>query len=209
MDNDNFINPGTNWPDDHYYKNDMHDGSYVDLTFGYALTRYCDWLPAIMFGLNYTYAFQGKVSGYINQYNLGQFQNYTYSYDFSRQSLMGIAKLDIWRGPKNVMPYFIVGTGASFNKGSSYSEQPLANVTPRISPGYSTGTHTSWAYMLGAGIDYAFRDDIWVGLEYNYSDFGTVQTGNGEPTKSLTGMNYSGRTCQIHLRANSVALNFT
>lgn len=209
MDTDNYINPGTNWPADHYYKNDIHDGSFVDVTFGYAWTRYCDWFPALMMGLNYTYAFQGKVSGYINQYDLSQFQNYTYSYDFSRQSLMLVLKADIFRLDSGVMPYVIVGGGQSLNKGSSYREQPLSNVTPRISPGYNTASHTQWAYMVGAGIDFAFRDDIWVGLEYTYGDFGTVKTGNGDPTPSLTGMNYSGQHLSNTLRANSIALNFT
>lgn len=208
MDADNFINPGPHWPADHYYKNNIHNGSFVNATGGYAWVRYGDWFPAMMLGLSYTYAFQGKVSGYINQYNLNQFHNYTYSYDFSRQTLLGIFKVDI----ANVdcfMPYLIVGTGASFNKASGYKEQPLSNVTPRVSPGYGGGTHTSWAYIVGAGVDYMIRDDIWVGLEYNYGDFGTVQTDDGADTATVTGVNYSEQHLSNRLKANSFLINFT
>lgn len=209
MDSDNFINPGPGWPDDHYYKNSIHDGSYVDVTAGYAWTRFSCWFPAFLLGLNYTYAFQGKVDGYVNQYNLNQFQNYTYSYDFSRQTLMAVLKADIYKSEYGFMPYLIAGTGASFNKGSNYKEEPLMNVTPRISPGYGTGNHTSWAYIVGAGVDFMIRDDIWVALEYNYGDFGTVDTGKGQGTPTVTGVNYSDVNLSNKVRANSVAINFT
>lgn len=209
VDGDNYINPGIGWPDDHYFDTNIHNGSFVDATFGYAAISMCDWFPAIMVGLNYTYAFNGKVSGYINQYSLGQFQNYTYSYDFSRQSVMVVAKVDLFRTSYGVMPYLIAGTGASFNKASNYIEQPLANVTPRITPGYSTASNSAWASIVGAGLDWAFRDDIWVGFEYTYGDFGRVNTGNGQNTPSRTGIDYSTQHLTNKLRANSVALNFT
>ena len=60
-------------------------------------------------GLNYAYAFQGKAEVYINQYNLGAFKNYSYSYDFSRQSLMAVIKADIWRSESGFMPYLLNG----------------------------------------------------------------------------------------------------
>ena len=208
MDTDNYIVASEPLPPDHYYKNDIHDGSFVNITGGYTWARYADAFPAFMLVLNYTYAFQGKVSGYINQYNLGAFQNYSYSYDFSRQSLMAVIKANIFSA-NCFMPYIIAGTGVSFNKASSYREQPLSNVTPRISPGYDTGHHSSWAYIVGAGVDYAFRDDIWVGLEYNYGDFGTVDTGSGAGTPTVTGVNYSDQHLTNSLRANSVLINFT
>ncbi len=208
MDTDNYITACNFLPPDFYYKNQIHDGSFVNLTGGWAWTRYDDMFPAFMLGLNYTYAFQGKVSGYIDQYNLSSFQNYVYSYDFSRQTLMAVFKANIFRG-HGLSPYLTVGTGASFNKASSYKEQPLANVTARVSPGYDTGHHTSWAWMAGAGVDYAICDDIWVGLEYNYGDFGTVETGNGQGTPTVTGVNYSDQHLKNSLKANSFLINFT
>jgi opacity protein-like surface antigen len=63
--------------------------------------------------------------------------------------------------------------------------------------------------MVGAGVDWAFRDDIWLGLEYTFSDFGKVKTSNGADTSSLTGLNYSTQHLSNKLRANSIALNFT
>ncbi|MBX3709677.1 MAG: outer membrane beta-barrel protein [Gammaproteobacteria bacterium] len=208
MDKDNYVNPGPNWPDDHYYKNDIHDGNFVNVGGGYALTRYHDWFPAFFFGLSYDYAFSGKVSGHINQYNLNQFQNYTYSYDFSRQTLLGVVKADIVRW-NCLMPYLTAGTGVSFNKASGYKEQPLANVTPRISPGYASNTNAYWSYMLGIGVDYAMREDIWMSLEYNYADFGLVQTGRGAGTQTVTGVNYSDQHLQNKLKANTFLLSFT
>lgn len=208
MDKDNYINPGPNWPDDYYFKTDIHDGTFVNARGGYIFTRYHDWFPAVAVGLSYDYAFQGKVSGLINQYNLNEFQNYSYSYDFSRQTLLGIVKLDIVRY-NCFMPYVIGGTGISFNKASSYKEQPLANVTPRISPGYDSNTNSYWSYMLGLGVEYTMRDDMWVALEYNYGDFGYVQTGRGAGTPTVTGVNYSDQHLQNRLKANNFLLNFT
>lgn len=206
---DNYINPGPNWPADYYFDTNIHNGSFVEATFGYAVLKACDWFPVLMLGVNYTYAFSGNVSGYVNQYTLPEFQNYTYNYDFSRQSVMGVIKANFYRSPYGLMPYLMMGTGASFNKGGSYTEQPLASVTPRVSPGYGTNTHADWAYMLGAGVDWAFRDDIWLGLEYTFGDYGKVETSNGVEVSSLTSVDYSTQHLSNKLRANSIALNFT
>lgn len=205
MDKDNFINPGPFWPSDHYYKNSIHDASFVGVGAGYAWRGDSQWLPVIMAGLDFSVAVQGKVSGFINQYNLPQFHNYSYSYDFSRQTLLAVVKGGI-TSCLGWMPYLTAGTGPSFNRASSYSEEPLANVTPRISPGYGTATHSSWSYMIGAGIGYELHENTLVSLEYNYSDFGSVRTSNGAGTPTVTGVNYSDVHLSNTLKANSLLL---
>jgi opacity protein-like surface antigen len=208
MDSDNYINPGPGWPNDHYYKNSIHDSSFVEANAGYSWVRFNDWFPAVSLGLRYDYSMNGKVSGNINQYNLGQFRNYSYSYKFNRQTLLGMFKLDIYKY-NCFMPFVLVGAGMSYNKGSNYVEQPLANVTPRISPGYSSNSTYNFSYIVGAGIDYAFRDDIWATLEYNYGDFGNVRTGNGQVVPSIPGIDYSTQHLTNKIKANTLLLSFT
>lgn len=208
MDSNNYINPGPGWPNDYYYKNDIHDGSFIDIGGGYSLIRYTPWFPGFMLGIDYTYAFQASVTGFIKQYTLDQFLNYSYTYDFSRQTVLALFKATIYRF-NGFMPYLTVGTGPSFNRASDYTEEPLTGVTPRVSPGYGTSTHNSWAYILGVGFDYVLRDDVALGFEYNYGDFGKVYTSNGAGTPMVTGVNYSGQHLSNTLKANTFLMRFT
>lgn len=207
-DSDNYISACDGLPPDHYYKTEVHDGSFVDITGGYTWTRLDNMFPAFSVGLRYTYAFNGNIDGYVNQYDLSAFKNYSYRYDVSRQTLMAVFKANLFNG-QGFMPYVLVGGGVSFNRASDYKESPTDNVTPRITPGYSTNTESQWAYALGAGVDYAVRDDIWIGLEYNYGYFGHVETGHGQATQTVSGANYSDSKLSNKLAANSIFVNFT
>jgi len=207
MDGGNNINACSGLPPDHYFRTSIHDGSFVGITGGYSWTRYDTMFPAIMVGLNFTYGFNGEISGKIEKYSLSNFTNYDYSYDFGRQSLMAVVKLNVFNY-FGFMPYLTTGAGISYNRASNYDEDPLNGVTPRVSPGFDTNYHSSRAYMVGAGIDYTIRDDIWVGLGYQYGDFGVVSTGNGE-VQITSNKDYRNDHLKNKLRANSVSLEFT
>lgn len=208
VNGDSYINVCPSCPPDHYYKNDIHDAAFLNLIGGYALARNSTYLPLIMMGVNLTYTVNGKISGNINQFDLVQFKNYVYSYDFSRQSAMGILKVDLF-SIRGFMPFVMAGAGGSYNRASSYQEEPLANVTPRVSPGYGTKTTANAAYLLGAGLDYYIYGYLLASLSYQFGDFGYVKTSNGRDNESITGLNYSQQHLKNKLRANSVALDFT
>lgn len=207
LDGDNDISACSGLPPDHYYKTSLHDSGFVSFTTGYAWTRFDTAFPALMLGVNFSYAFNGEVRGSIDKYSSTAFTNYHYTYDFSRQSLMGVVKLDLFNG-NGFMPYITGGAGISFNRASNYQEEALSGVTPRVSPGFGTAFHSAFAYMLGAGVDYAICDDIWVALGYQYGNYGTVVTGHGDVQPSIS-KDYSHDELENRLRAQSVTLEFT
>ncbi len=209
-DSTNYVGTGPGWPDDYYKANNTHGSIMGAVSGGYLWNRYddCDWFPVLSLGGQFTYTGLSKISGTIDQYSLPQFQNYTYSYQFRRRTLLAVGKADIFRF-YGFMPYVTAGLGVSFNTTSNYIEQPLSNVTPRISPGFRSTTNDYFSYMAGVGIDYAACDYIWLSLEYNYGNYGFANTADGVATPSMTGFNYSNQSLKNKLKANNLLLSFT
>jgi hypothetical protein len=207
-DSNNFVGTGTGWPDDYYTANDTHGSFMATIGAGYIWNRYNDWFPALSLGAQFTYTTQSKISGMIQQYSLPEFENYTYDYQFRRRTLLGIGKADIYR-IGNFLPYVTGGLGVSFNTTSNYSEQPLSNVTPRISPSYRSVTHDYISYMAGLGVDFVICNYLWLSVEYNYGNFGFAKTGNGVSTPSMTGFDYSNQNLKNKLTANNFLFSAT
>ena len=206
--NDNYIGSGMGWPNDRYSVNSASDEAYFFLSAGYTWKRPNDWLPYYSLGLRYMYVPQTTVKGTVNQYSLPTFKNYNYQYNVKLQNVLGTLQLDVYRW-QNFMPYLLVGAGVANYQTSGYSEQALSNVTPRVSPGFSNNSGNNFAYLLGLGIDYILRENIRINLEYNYGDYGTVKTGNGANTPTLTGMNYSNASLKNKITSNTVLLGVT
>jgi len=204
----NFVGTGPGWPDDHYIANDTHGSAMGIIGGGYTWYRYDEWFPALSLGAQFTYTTQSKISGVIDQYSLAQFENYSYNYQFHRSTLLGVGKADIYP-LGNFLPYATGGLGVSFNTTNNYNEQPLSNVTPRISPGFRSATNWYVSYMVGLGIDYVICDNLWLSVEYNYGDFGFAKTGNGVSTPSLAGFDYSNQSIKNKLTANNFLFSVT
>lgn len=204
----NFVGTGAGWPDDHYIADDTHGSFMGNIGAGYTWFNYNDWFPVLSLGAQYTYTASAKISGVIDQYSLPEFENYSYSYQFRRGTLLGVGKADIVH-LGCFLPYITGGIGVSFNKTSNYIEQPLSNVTPRISPGFQSETNTYFSYMVGAGIDYTIYDYLWLSLEYNYGNFGYAKTGGGVATPTMTGFNYENEHLKNKLTANNFLISIT
>jgi opacity protein-like surface antigen len=205
----NSIPTGAGWPNDFYgRKATASNEPYLLLATGYAWERPTTWLPVYSLGLRYTYAAPSTASGYINQYSEPNFRNYNYSYHIQQQTILGVVKADLIRW-NNILPYLMLGAGWSINNVSDYEEQAVPNVTPRVSPGFGGKYNTNFTYTAGIGIDYALLNNVWINLEYNYSHIGTIKTGTGANTTSLTDSNYSGQLLKNNLTTNALLLGVT
>jgi len=148
------------------------------------------------------------VSGTIDQYSLPQFRNYNFNYDIALLNIMGTVKVDLYRW-KNLMPYLTAGIGGANYSTSQYKEAAVGGVTPRVSPGFGAGSGTNFSYTAGVGLDWAALPNLWVNLEYNYMDVGTVSTDKGANYTTLTGMNYSNDALKNKMSSTSVFLGLT
>lgn len=204
----NYISSGPGWPNDKYSNGSVNTAALFSVDAGYQWAHANDWLPFYSVAANYIYAFPAKAKGTVDQYSLPQFQNYNYQYKVQSQQFLAVLKADLYRWCQ-LMPFLSVGAGFSLNNASNYAEQAVPGVTPRVSPGFKGQTNTYFSYMLGAGLDYIVLNNLWISLQYQYSDQGYAQTGAGSKTPMLTDINYDTDHLKNKLTASAVLLNVT
>jgi opacity protein-like surface antigen len=204
----NSLSTGTGWPDDYYTTNSISNQPYGFLSAGYTWDRQEQWLPNYSLGLRYMYTSAATVSGHIDQYSLPQFRNYNFNYDVQLLVVLATLKADIYRW-QNFMPYALLGAGIATYNTSNYSEQALSGVTPRVSPGFSSSAGNNFTYQFGIGVDYALRENLWVNVECDYADYGSIRTGKGLNYMTLTGTNYDNESLKNELTAAAVFLGVT
>ena len=140
------------------------------------------------------------VEGTIRQFSLPEFENYNYQYQLRSQTLLAKAKIDLYRY-KNLMPFITGGLGIAWNTFKDYDEDDLPDITPRDNPNFRNNTHSDFAYVLGAGLDYILTDQFWLTLEYNYGYLGEAQ--------STASNNYAHENFATTVTANTLLLNIT
>lgn len=197
---------GTGFPNDQYVRNSTQTEPLISLLAGYRFATQQIWFPFFSVGATYSYIFNSKVTGVINQFSNPAFKNYNYQYEIQRQTLMGILKADVYQW-NFILPYVTGGLGFSRNNVQSYSEQALPGVTPRVSPGFGSQVNWYGSWMLGAGLDIEFNDAIWANLEYNYGHYGDAQTGPGSVNAGTPGANFSNSSLKTQLTASTFAAN--
>lgn len=205
---DNYIGSGTGWPADHYSQHSSSNEPSAILSSGYVWVRENTWLPAFSIGLTSQYVYPMTLKGSVDQYSLPAFRNYNYKYDIQLLDLMGTVKLNIVRW-HDFMPYLTLSGGFVNYRISNYKENAVAGVTPRISPGFQSDNNYNLAYTAGLGLAYVLQENLALSLEYNYSDFGTISTGKGASTQTLTGTNYSNELLQNTLTMNTLLAGLT
>lgn len=127
------------------------------------------------------------VDGNSWQYQLPQFNNYSFSAPITSTRLM----LDVKPGLfiiKHVSLYPILGLGASWND-IAYNETVTgAGVNPNSRYALNSSTASSFAYDLGAGIRIDFTEHLSATLEYLYANLGNMSPSrtskNGDPIMS-------------------------
>lgn len=204
----NSIGTGAGWPDDSYNSHSISDQPFFFLTGGYTWMHGNSWFPYYSAGLRYSYLPTTTIKGSVDQYSLPDFNNYNYQYDISLLNILATFKLDLYRC-SNFMPYVIAGAGITNYGTSNYKESATANVTPRVSPGFSGNSSNNFSYLIGVGVDYILREDLWLNLEYDYNDYGTIQTGNGANYATLTDTNYSNESLKNSITGNTLSFGVT
>lgn len=110
-------------------------------------------------------------------YQNPSFATLSYIYQTSAVPLFAIgqfggsfARNSRWNG------YLVCGVGVAWNFASNYRELPTipgSGAAPMQYP-YQSKTTTSFAYTVGAGIDYLIARTASVGVEYRYTSYGNV-----------------------------------
>lgn len=139
------------------------------------------WFPGYAISLYYNHLFSTDVGDQIEQYSIPAFTNYRYTWKTSADVLLAIAKLNLIEY-EQFTPFIQVGLGGSFNHASQYGETPYPNVTQRINPAFRDNTSGSFAYDLGAGIDWRFHPQFSVSLLYQFQNLGSVESQVGAST---------------------------
>jgi len=116
------------------------------------------------------YQASNTIEGNVWQYELPQFNNYTFDAPIPSTRLMLDVKpsLITWN---RLSPYLILGVGASWNK-VSYDETALAGIDPSSALSLSEHTQTQLAWDLGVGLNIQIVEDVSLTAEYIYGFLG-------------------------------------
>ncbi|WP_019215533.1 outer membrane protein [Legionella tunisiensis] len=155
---------------------DSESSAVLGVGGGYRFTHFI--VPAVSVGIHYSHFFSRKIKGQIMQYSLPEFTNYNYQWNLSSDLILASSKINVLE-IHHVMPFVQAGIGVSINHMSEYSESVLPNVTPRINPGFSNHNRTTFAYQLGAGLDWAVKPQWLLSVGYEYTDLGKFSSGPG------------------------------
>lgn len=106
-----------------------------------------------------------------------------------------------------LQPYLLAGAGYSRNTLSNFTESTVSGSNAAPSNPYTNHTEGSFAYELGAGIQYILmakaHSDILLGIEYRYLNLGKAELG---PTSSQTN---NDRLTSKNISTQLVGLNLT
>ncbi len=187
---------------DLYTINNPSANTVLQVNAGYRWKRDQLFIPYSSLYFQYRYYHDSSVNGSLYQYSLPDFLNYNYKMSYSADLFTVNGKLDLVN-VKNVMPYVSGGIGLIMNRMDNYIENPTANVTPRISPGFNSNTSSRFAGTLGAGIDYALTRNVWLTLGYEHVFQTSLPGTQGSNTWTGTTLNLGS------LRLDTVFLNIS
>lgn len=134
------------------------------------------WKAGIGYHLNHVlvelnvYGTSNTVKGDVWQYEVAQFNNYTFSAPLSSTRLMVDFKPNLGTWMK-LTPYIILGVGASWNE-ASYDEKANSGVDPASTRSLSENTQVQLAWDLGAGMSYDLTKRLSITAEYIYAFLG-------------------------------------
>ncbi len=168
------INNGSFFPapyDTDTYTTNQSSSALVIVMAGRRWERESKWIPAFSLGVLYQHSFLDTVKGTVSQYSLPEYTNYNYYWDLSSDIVLASAKLNLY-AQNRFSPYITAGLGGAFNH-SSYSEEALPDVTPRLSPDFS-GNNNQFAYNVGAGIDFRASNNCIINVGYLYQNLGDI-----------------------------------
>jgi opacity protein-like surface antigen len=132
-------------------------------------------------------------TGDVLQFNMPEFENYTYNLKLRNNRIMADADLDFHPILKRFIPFIEGGIGAA-NTVISYNSVPIP---PVEGPNFTLPNKTSWsfAYQAGAGIKFVVNTHFTASFHYLYADMGKVNSStSGSETTLETPLTVNMRT---------------
>ena len=125
-------------------------------------------------GIDFFQITNANQSGHVLQFNLPEFENYTYNLGLSNVRIMANVDLDFRPIKYQVVPFIEGGIGGAMNT-VSYNSTPIL---PVDSPNFTLSSQDSWrfAYQAGAGLKYALKPNTWLSLRYLYANMGKANS---------------------------------
>jgi opacity protein-like surface antigen len=140
-------------------------------------------LTDLLLSLN-VYQSSQSVKGYVEQYQLPQFNNYSFRAPVQSTRLLFEVRpglLTVYR----FTPYPIVGIGVSWNN-TSYNEAANPGIDPATSYELGAKTNIGFTYNLGAGLRIDLVPHLSGSIEYLYSYLGSaLPSGSAVPPTGL------------------------
>jgi opacity protein-like surface antigen len=101
---------------------------------------------------------------------------FNYSYSVATRQLLLEGKL-LWHVREKFRPYISLGLGAAFNSAYAYTVDtpPFLTFTPQ----FSSNNNTNFSYSVGAGVDYAIKQNWRIGAAYRFASYGKANLGRG------------------------------
>lgn len=113
------------------------------------------------------------VKGNVWQYQLPQFNNYSFNAPYNSTRLMLDFKPGLYTWD-HISLYPILGIGAAWNEVSYHENVTVAGVAANSFQSLANHTNASFAYDLGAGVNLNMNSNIVASLEYLYAHAGKM-----------------------------------
>jgi opacity protein-like surface antigen len=142
-----------------------------------------NYLDSFGIGVDFFQTANFHQTGKVLQFNLPEFENYTYRLNLKNIRIMADVDLDFHPIQERLIPFIEGGLGGA-RATLSYDSAPIS---PVDSPNFTLPSKTSWrfAYQLGAGVKYLFKPQVELSLRYLYADMGTVYSSTLGSSASL------------------------
>ena len=113
-------------------------------------------------------------TGNVLQFNLPEFENYTYTLKLNNIRVMANFDLDFHPLRQRFIPFIQGGVGGA-RTAVSYNSDPIS---PVVGPNFTLPTQASWnfAYQAGAGLKYTTNTPWVLSLRYLYANMGNVHS---------------------------------
>lgn len=125
-------------------------------------------------GIDIVQITNAQQTGNVLEFNIPEFENYTYALKLNNVRLMAHFDLDFQPIKQVLTPFVQAGIGAS-RTGISYNSVPIA---PVDSPNFTIPSQGSWnfAYQAGAGLKYVVKTHFVLSVRYLYANMGKANS---------------------------------
>ncbi|MDP3561119.1 MAG: outer membrane beta-barrel protein [Legionellaceae bacterium] len=122
-------------------------------------------------------------TGKVLQFNMPEFENYTYTLKLNNIRVMANFDLDFHPVRHYFIPFVQAGLGGA-RTAISYNSAPIS---PVDSPNFTLPTEASWnfSYQAGAGVKYVAKPHVVLSLRYLYANMGKVNSSTSGSTTTL------------------------